>query len=185
MREFYQVVVCVLGPYSTKATSPGVHKPPLHPYSAGPNQSSPHAPRKMQPASRCSSAAPPQLRPPAPDPAPPSPSVPRLELTHRRHILCLGAGDSRGQDPGEESLAQHLPSCKRHSKGLQQQLQQGPPSPGAGRAPTRDQRLRATPCTAGDTLEMEAPGRVPRAESAHRPERGCAPSTPGSGFVQP
>lgn len=70
-------------------------------------------PRKMQPESRCPVAAPPQLRPPPPEPAPAPapPSVPRLELTHRRHLLCLGAGDSRSQDPGEETLAQHLPAA--------------------------------------------------------------------------
>lgn len=121
---------------------------------------------------RPATAAPP---PPEPAPAPAPQSEPRLELTHRRHLLCLGAGDSRGQDPGEETTAQHLPSCKRRSQGLQQQLQQGPPPPGAGRAPTRDQRPRATPCTAGDTPERETSGRVPRAESTYKAEEGLRP----------
>lgn len=135
--------------------------------------------------------APPQLRPPPPEPAPAPapPSVPRLELTHRRHLLCLGAGDSRGQDPGEETLAQHLPSCKRCSEGLQQLLQQGPSPPGAGRAPTRDQRPRTTPCTAGDTPEMESLERRPRTgpRGAAPPARQAVVSsslsrTPGRGF---
>lgn len=112
----------------------------------------------------------------APAPAPAPPSAPRLELTHRRHLLCLGAGDSRGQeDPGQEPWAQHLRSCPSAApsdsflSGRRDHLGREQAAP-----PTRDQRPRATPYTAGDGASGEG-ATSPERRPSTRPERGLRP----------